>query len=125
MNFKPLFSIEENDVATRVYIPKDQNEFKIFAEQILVDGQPLELIYSENPVLPHHGTCPVCNGTKQVNSLPCNNCGGQYNDNNPRGTVLLNQNNTPCTHDYNSQVIRNNYTQFFCDSCGDVYFKNI
>jgi hypothetical protein len=125
MNFKELFTIVENSDGKRVYIPKDQNEFKTFVDQIMVDGQPLEITYVENPPRPNYGTCPLCNGNGIYNGDTCNNCGGQYDEATAKGIVLLATNGNPCTHNYQTETIKNTYTQFLCHQCGDVYFKNL
>lgn len=125
MNFTQFFYIVEDQVATRIFFPEDQKEFKLVADQIQVDGQPLQIVYSENPVLRAKGTCPVCNGSGSVNSSPCNNCGGQYNAGASTGVTILNDANQPCTHDYVVDTIRNSYTQYRCQSCADTYFKTL
>lgn len=125
MNFKELFTIVENREGKRIYIPKDQTEFKNLAEQIQVNGQPLEIIYSESPIRPTYETCPVCNGTGTINSNICINCGGQYNDGIAKGVVVLNSDGNPCTHNYLEEPMINTFTQFRCLNCMDTYHKDL
>jgi hypothetical protein len=88
-----------------------------------------------------YGVCPVCNGTgrepipaslescknviagydKDTDTLPCNNCGGQYMYGTPRGEVKLNREGVPCTHKYTSQNVGRCLTQYTCSECGDSY----
>ena len=82
------------------------------------------------------GTCPVCDGTKQValteseqryswnqgkTHQDCRNCGGQYMYGTPRGTVRLNQDGVPCTHSYKSSNAGRCLTNYDCVHCGDHF----
>ena len=82
------------------------------------------------------GTCPVCNGTKQVELSErelqyswnrgkthrnCSNCGGQYMYGTPQGEVRLNKDGQPCTHSYSSRTVGRCLTEYTCSHCGDRY----
>lgn len=82
------------------------------------------------------GTCPVCNGTKEValteieqkyswnkgkTHRACTNCGGQYMYGSPRGEVKLRPDGTPCTHNYTSKTVGRCLTEYTCKHCGDSY----
>ena len=92
-----------------------------------------------------HGTCPVCNGSTRVppreslrrylphiagydlstDSLPCDNCGGQYMSLRAIGTVRLRADGTPCTHAYKEtstaeQAMYGDH-RYLCTHCGDAY----
>lgn len=82
------------------------------------------------------GTCPVCDGTKQVplsekekgyswfkgyTHRPCTNCGGQRMFAQPTGQVPLRDDGTPCTHEYTAENIGRCYNRYTCKHCGDKY----
>lgn len=89
------------------------------------------------------GICPVCNGTKrkpagnqkwvtilygydaETHTLPCTNCGGQYQSLTPTGIVPLDDAGTPCTHHYETskphQVRGRCFTHYCCKHCNDEY----
>jgi len=74
-------------------------------------------------VIKMKGICPVCNGTTRMpvaeehqeykrlysgynpvtDTLPCDNCGGQYMFSLPTGAVSLRPDGTPCKHEYKSK----------------------
>lgn len=92
-----------------------------------------------NPVFPRAvGTCPVCNGAKRQaykgqyadscagyskvdNTIPCQNCGGQYMMGIPTGFVWHNKQDQPCTHQYEYLEQRNCSRVYRCTQCGDSY----
>lgn len=85
------------------------------------------------------GTCPVCNGTTRrsaegvqsahvlvgydaaTRTLPCRNCGGQYQYGSPTGQVALNREAQPCRHSYIGDDIGRCFTRYVCQHCGDSY----
>jgi len=86
------------------------------------------------------GTCPVCNGTTRTpadgyshtrshiagydqatDTFPCTNCGSQYMYGQPRGTVPLRPDGTPCKHDYTSSNAGRCLTNYQCKHCNDSY----
>lgn len=91
------------------------------------------------------GTCPACNGNlrvpcenestrhyglkygwygydKETDTIPCGNCGGQYQWGNPTGEVLLRKDNgEPCVHEYRGYSKGRCYTGYTCIHCGDEY----
>ena len=91
------------------------------------------------PVYPRSvGTCPVCNGTKRQsytgshpdtcagyspadNTIPCQNCGGQYMSGHPTGIVWHNKQDLPCHHQYEITKTSNCYRELTCTECGDRY----
>lgn len=84
-------------------------------------------------------TCPVCNGTKckpagdyrwkkvlygyddKTDTLPCTNCGGQYQSLTPTGLVNLNKDGSPCVHSYTSKTTGRCLTRYTCKHCDDQY----
>lgn len=86
------------------------------------------------------GVCPVCNGNgrrdpgadpykkvysgydETTDTLPCNNCGGQYMFGKPKGKVPLNREGVSCTHDYNYELAGRCYHRYTCKHCGDVHY---
>lgn len=89
------------------------------------------------PVFPRAiGICPVCNGTKRQpytgkhpvaglstvdNTIPCQNCGGQYMFGAPSGLVWHNKQDLPCTHSYECVSSANCLHTYKCQHCGDTY----
>lgn len=87
----------------------------------------------------NYGTCPVCNGSgrrsagvdpyKKVyagydeltDTLPCNNCGGQYMFGRPTGKVRLNLLGEPCRHVYIGKTVGRCLTEYTCTECGDRF----
>lgn len=86
------------------------------------------------------GTCPVCNGTTRVayvgeerwkkvtagyqadtNTVPCGNCGGQYQWGRPKGVVKMDFGGQPCTHEYTGQTVGRCLTEYTCKFCNDRY----
>ena len=86
------------------------------------------------------GTCPTCNGTTRVpynldpswkrviagydeatDSLPCSNCGGQYQWGRPTGQVNLREDGTPCAHIYKGRNAGRCLTEYTCIHCSDRY----
>jgi hypothetical protein len=85
------------------------------------------------------GNCPVCTGAGRAsaegqtyarimagfdavtNTLPCRNCGGQYQWGRPTGNVRLRPDGTPCTHEYSSQHISRALCGFTCWHCADHF----
>lgn len=83
-----------------------------------------------------YGTCPVCNGTKEVplsdyelkyswnqgkTHRACHNCGGQTMFGRATGQVPLRADGTPCTHSYRSQTLGRCFTRYTCEHCGSYY----
>jgi len=81
-------------------------------------------------------TCPVCNGSKQVElsaqeksyswnhdktHRPCHNCGGQYMYGRATGEVRARPDGTACTHSYTSSNDGRCLTGYKCIHCGDSY----
>ena len=58
---------------------------------------------------------------EQTDTLPCNNCGGQYMFGRPTGQVRLNKDGEPCTHQYVSKYIGRCLTEYFCVWCADKH----
>ena len=82
------------------------------------------------------GTCPVCNGTKELpltedekkyswnrdcTHRGCYNCGGQYMMGRASGEVRLNSAGVPCTHSYTSSNDGRCLTGYKCMHCDDRY----
>jgi hypothetical protein len=87
-------------------------------------------------------TCPSCEGTartqiteqqfsyrtvlygydEETNTIPCKNCGGQYQTARPSGKVRLNKGGSPCLHSYTSTVVSNCYRRYVCVHCDDTYY---
>ena len=82
------------------------------------------------------GTCPVCNGTKELSLTQdeksyswnrdrthrdCHNCGGQYMMGRASGKVRLNLDGVPCTHAYTSSNDGRCLTGYRCTHCDDRY----
>lgn len=73
------------------------------------------------------GTCPVCNGAKEVANphrpgvTPCQNCGGQTMFGKPSGVVPLRPDGNPCKHSFCSTGGSRNYTKYACPHCGSSY----
>ena len=82
------------------------------------------------------GTCPVCNGTKELplteeekkyswnrgcTHRDCYNCGGQYMMSRASGEVRLNSEGVPCTHSYTSSNDGRCLTGYKCMHCNDRY----
>ena len=91
------------------------------------------------------GVCPVCNGTcrmpcpsesireygikhgwynydAETDTIPCNNCGGQYQWGKPSGEVSLRKDTgEPCVHEYRGYSKGNCYTGYTCIHCEDNY----
>lgn len=82
------------------------------------------------------GTCPVCNGTCEVELTerekayswyvgkthrPCTNCGGQTMWGRATGQVPLNKDGVPCTHKYTSKTVGRCLTEYTCSECGHSY----
>ena len=82
------------------------------------------------------GTCPVCNGTKQLpltedekryswnrdrTHRDCHNCGAQYMMSRASGEVRLNSDGVPCTHSYTSSNDGRCLTGYRCTHCDDRY----
>lgn len=80
--------------------------------------------------------CPVCNGTqrqaytghaglagydKQDQTIPCQNCGGQYMFGTPLGMVRHNVHDQPCTHEYKCISSERCLHTFKCIHCEDTY----
>lgn len=83
--------------------------------------------------------CPVCLGSKRVaapnsrnkqviygydketDTVPCCNCGGQYQWSAPSGKVRRRQDGTPCKHEYREKRLGNCYHSYTCIHCGDYY----
>lgn len=83
--------------------------------------------------------CPVCSGKGRVtagnrswkrfmqgysqkdDSLPCQNCGGQYQFSVPTGRVNLNESGSPCVHEYKVQKVSGFMIEYVCDRCRDQY----
>lgn len=87
----------------------------------------------------NNGQCPVCNGTTRIsagkvdypkslygynidnNTIPCNNCGGQYMYGKPSGVVPLRKDGTPCVHEYAGRSGGRYYTIYTCKHCSSSY----
>lgn len=54
-------------------------------------------------------------------SLPCSNCGGQYQFGVPSGFVPLNHQGHPCVHQYVLQTVLGFVIRYKCDFCDDEY----
>lgn len=89
------------------------------------------------------GVCPKCNGCFRMaiepqyeqykkilsgydlvsNTLPCNNCGGQYMYTSPKGMVRLRPDGNPCMHDYKdvSDTHFRSLRNYQCTHCQDSY----
>lgn len=71
------------------------------------------------------GTCPVCNGSKQVQfrdkEKPCHNCGGQYATHVASGTVNLKENGEPCEHVYKQEAVGSCVSRYTCKNCSDTF----
>lgn len=86
------------------------------------------------------GPCPVCSGSlrkpyngemryahviagynKETNTLPCDNCGGQYMFGRPTGQVNMDYSGQPCKHEYTGQNVGRCLTEYTCKHCGDRY----
>lgn len=86
------------------------------------------------------GTCPVCSGTTRTpyqgkeswksviagydadsDTLPCNNCGGQYMFGRPTGQVNVDFGGQPCVHEYAGANVGRCLTEYACKFCGDRY----
>lgn len=84
------------------------------------------------------GTCPVCSGSgrvkatatykhvmagydKESDTLPCQNCGGQYMYGTPRGVVNMDYSGQPCVHEYVGKNVGRCLTEYTCKHCGDRY----
>ena len=89
------------------------------------------------------GICPVCNGTvrkacpdnlreygvnhgwygyrAEDDTIPCDNCGGQYQFSKPTGEVPLREDGTACVHEYKGENAGRCYTRYTCKHCSDVY----
>ena len=84
------------------------------------------------------GTCPVCSGHGRVpatstykkvmagydektDTLPCQNCGGQYQWGRPSGEVNIDYSGQPCVHDYSGENVGRCLTEYTCKHCGDRY----
>lgn len=96
-----------------------------------------DLIYTSIPV--GHDKCPCCTGTGRISAtdyqyknilsgydtvtdtLPCNNCGGQYMFGKNKGHVKLNKDGVACTHKYSGKNSGRCLTTYICDYCDDRY----
>jgi transcription elongation factor Elf1 len=84
------------------------------------------------------GTCPVCSGhgrvkatstykhvmagyDKESDTLPCQNCGGQYQWGRPSGEVNMDYSGQPCVHHYSGKNVGRCLTEYTCNHCGDRY----
>jgi len=82
------------------------------------------------------GTCPVCNGTKEVplsdselkyswnkgkTHRACHNCGAQTMYGQATGQVLLRPDGTPCHHEYTSKTVGRCLTEYTCRHCSSSY----
>ena len=86
------------------------------------------------------GICPVCDGTTRVaydgeerwkkitagydantDTVPCGNCGGQYQWGRATGEVNLNRDGLPCTHEYQGQNVGRCLTEYTCRHCGESH----
>lgn len=85
--------------------------------------------------------CPVCAGSCRVavpesaqryksvmagydsatDTMPCRNCGGQYQWSNPTGTVEANRDGIACRHSYVGENVGRCLTKYTCQHCGDSY----
>jgi hypothetical protein len=94
-------------------------------------------------VIKMKGICPVCNGTKRMlvaeehqkykgvlsgynpytDTLPCDNCGGQYMFSLPSGAVSLRPDGKPCKHEYKSKSDSRfrSLRIYNCIHCDDFY----
>lgn len=144
MPFNNLFTIGERG-QEKILLPTDPDDFKTVMEHITLDGNPVELIYRNKVVVEKkvigYGVCPVCNGSKrkkiteqnrqhasifvgydkETDTLPCSNCGGQYQWGQPKGEVRLRPDGTPCEHDYESKDVGRCLSESTCKHCGDTY----
>lgn len=88
-----------------------------------------------------YGICPCCHGKgmwereltplersyphnkgKTTVAVKCNNCGGQYMYYSaPTGKVLLRNDGTPCTHEYQGIQLGRCWYRLTCKHCGDNY----
>lgn len=85
-------------------------------------------------------TCPECSGTLRVpykldpswkkviygydeatDSLPCHNCGGQYQWGKPSGQVGSDYSGNACRHQYEGRNAGRCLTEYTCKFCGDRY----
>jgi len=81
-------------------------------------------------------TCPVCNGTKEVElseqekayswnkgktHRACHNCGGQTMFGQATGKSWLRDDGTPCAHHYTGRSAGRCYTVYTCNHCGYSY----
>lgn len=144
MPFDNLFTIGERG-QEKILLPHNPEDFKVFMEHITLDGKPVELLYKnkivvENRVI-QYGVCSVCNGTKrkkvseenrqyapvyegydkETDTLPCSNCGGQYQWGKPKGEVRLRPDGTSCEHQYFGENVGRCLTEYTCQHCGDTY----
>jgi len=87
------------------------------------------------------GVCPVCTGSCRValqenqqryaaviagydavtGTVPCSNCGGQYQFSCATGQVPLTPTGKTCTHSYTGLNAARCLTTYTCDHCGDCY----